>query len=148
VAFDRTNERDQRIAKVVGTDPEQGFARWLEHLRTELSLPCDVTGSEDFDWEEPYLFGQRSKAEYRKLRKTQPSYQDIFTLESVEEAAAPDWVDDPEELGAVVSRKSDGRGFLLALGILRTVESGPANRQLLEDYSYWLVSNRGGPRGA
>jgi hypothetical protein len=143
-----TNERDQRIAAVVGTDPEQGFPRWLEHLRTEFALPCEVTGRVDFAWEEPYLFGQRSKAEYRKLWKTQPSYQDVFVLQSIEDLAAPEWVDDPEELGATVKRTSDGREFLLALGTLQTVENGTTNHQLLEDYAHWLVNYRGGLQGA
>jgi hypothetical protein len=145
---DTTNERDQRIAAVVGPDPEQAFARWLEHLRTECDLPCEVTGRVDFDWEEPYLLGQHSKAEYRKLRKTRPSYQDVYVLKSIEDLAAPDWVDDPEELGAIVQRKSDGRGFLLALGILQTVENGTTNHELLDDYAYWLTKHRGGPQGA
>ncbi|MGZ8791418.1 MAG: hypothetical protein ACXW4P_24690 [Thermoanaerobaculia bacterium] len=39
-------------------------------------------------------------------------------------------------------RKSDGRHFLLGLSELRTVEENTPNRQLLEDYSSWIVNSR------
>ena len=27
----------------------------FEHLKANLQLPCEVTGTEDFRWEEPYV---------------------------------------------------------------------------------------------
>lgn len=136
------DEQDRRIAEIVGDDDDLGFERWLAHLRAKLSLPCEVTGSEDFQWEEPYVLGVYDRAEYRRLRKTQPSYRDVFILESIEEEADGRWAMFEEDLGGNVRRKSDGRRFLLGLSELRAVDENTPNRQLLEDYSSWIVNYR------
>ena len=72
-----------RMDAVVG-DHGQGFDQSIQrvfaHLKANLQLPCEVTGSEDFRWEEPYVIGGWSQAEYRKLKKTQPSHTDRFEL--------------------------------------------------------------------
>ena len=83
--FDAQNARTKTI---VGDDEDQSFEqaieRFYQHLTESLQLPCDVTGIEDFDWEEYYVLGPGDYAEYNKLRKTQPSYQDIFELLAIE----------------------------------------------------------------
>jgi hypothetical protein len=136
-------EQDRRIAEVVGDDEgDRATARWLAHLKANLILPCEVTGSEDFQWEEPYVLGALSQADYRRLRKTQPSHRDVFVLESVEDEADPDWAMFAEDLGDNARRKTDGRKFLLGLSELRAVEEKTANAQMLDDYSCWLVNNR------
>ena len=40
----------RRIDAIIGDedDPSKGAEIWLDHLRTHLALPCDVTGEEDF----------------------------------------------------------------------------------------------------
>jgi hypothetical protein len=81
--------------------------------------------------------GAWSAAEYRRLRKTQPSYKDVFALESLEESTSPEWAISFD--GANVRRKSDNACFLLRLSELRAVATRPA-WQALDDYTCWLVN--------
>jgi hypothetical protein len=134
--------RDRRIAEIIGDHDDLGVERWLIHLRAKLSLPCEVSGSEDFQWEEPYVLGVYDRTEYHRLRKTQPSYRDVFVLESIEDETDGQWAMFVEDLGGNVRRKSDGKRFLLGLSELRAVDENTPNRQLLEDYSSWLVNYR------
>lgn len=133
----------RRIDEIIGeADESEGAAVWLKHLRDNLALPCDVTGADDFQWEEPYVLGVADAAEYRRLCRRQPSYRDIFTLERIEpDAADSEWAMHCEDLGAYVTRKSDGRPFVLGLSELEAVDH-ERNAQLLQDYSVWFVNYR------
>jgi len=124
--------------------PVRAFARprWLEHLAASLDLPCEVTGIEDFRWEEIYVFGPGSKKEYDKLKRTQPSYTDRYDLLSIGMATRPDWMMFPDDIAAHVRRRSDGREFTLGLSELEATTDGTAEHQLLDDYSVWFVNNR------
>jgi hypothetical protein len=137
-------ESFRRIDAIIGDEDDPGKATevWFHHLRANLALPCDVTGVEDFRWEEPYVLGVGDAREYRRLCRQQPSYRDVFTLESIEAAAADsEWSLHHDDLGARVIRKSDSRPFLLGLSELRAVDH-EQNAQLLQDYSVWLVNYR------
>ena len=46
------------------------MGRFLKHLKANLQLPCEVKGTEDFKWEEPYIFGPWSREEYAELKGT------------------------------------------------------------------------------
>jgi hypothetical protein len=134
----------RRIDEIIGDvdDESKGAELWVEHLRENLTLPCDVTGVEDFRWEEPYVLGVADPAEYRRLCRQQPSYRDIFTLERIQrDAADSEWPLHGEDLGACVTRKSDGRLFVLGLSELTAVDH-ERNAQLLQDYSVWLTNYR------
>ena len=53
----KLDNQDQRIATIFGTQdvPEvntETLEHYLDHLRQHLALPCQLTGIEDFDWEE------------------------------------------------------------------------------------------------
>ena len=53
----KLDKQDQRIATIFGTQevPEvdtDTLERYLDHLKQHLALPCQLTGIEDFDWEE------------------------------------------------------------------------------------------------
>ena len=142
--FDAQNARTKTI---VGDGEDQSFEqaieRFYQHLTESLQLPCDVTGIEDFDWEEYYVLGPGDYAEYNKLRKTQPSYQDIFELLAIEKETGSEWMMFlGEDLAARVQRKSDGVAFHLGLAEIETVERGSLNHQLLYDYAVWFVNNR------
>ena len=66
---------EKRIHAILGDDNErtmQNASRYQSHLLKNLSLPVIVTGTEDFPWEEPYVFGGWSQREYEKLKKTNP----------------------------------------------------------------------------
>ena len=135
--FDAQNARTKTI---VGDDEDQSFEqtieRFYQHLTESLQLPCDVTGIEDFDWEEYYVLGPGDYAEYNKLRKTQPSYQDIFELLAIEKETGSEWMMFlGEDLAARVQRKSDEVAFHLGLAEIETVERGSLNHQLLYDYA-------------
>ena len=134
----------RRIDALIGEedDPAKAAAIWLRHLRANLELPCDVTGVDDFRWEEPYVLGVGDAREYRRLCRRQPSYLDVFTLERIEaDAADSEWPLHQDDLGARVIRKSDSRPFVLGLSELKAVDH-ERNEQLLHDYSIWLANYR------
>lgn len=138
------DESFRRIEALIGDedDPTKGAAIWLDHLRANLALPCDVTGVEDFRWEEPYVLGGDDPREYKRLCKRQPSYEDVFVLERIEaDASDSEWAMDPGDLGAQVVRKSDGKSFILGLSELEAVDH-KRNAQLLQDYSVWFADSR------
>lgn len=123
-------------------DPEKAAQVWLRYLCDHLALPCDVTGIEDFRWEEPYFLGSGDPAEYRRLCRRQPSYRDVFTLERIEsDASDSEWPLHGDDLGARVTRKSDGRPFLLGLSELTAVDH-ERNAELLQDFSVWHANYR------
>jgi len=65
--------------------------RYFTHLKSNLTFPCHLTGIEDFPWEERYVFGYGSEAEYEKLKKKQPSYTDTFNLLNLDEEVNEDY---------------------------------------------------------
>lgn len=104
----------------------------LEEL---LCLPICVTGIEDFDWEEYYALGPGDKDEYMQLKKTQPSYTDIFEMLGFEEH-----VDDMYGLFINVRRLSDKKKFILPLADLKVVEKRSEVAEIINDYSVWKVN--------
>ena len=116
----KENAQDERIAAILGghadSDFDEAHGVFYEHLKTHLSLPCEVTGIEDFHWEEFYVFGPGDQKEYRQLRKTQPSFRDRYTLLAIGREGASAWMlFAGEDLVAHVRRLSDGKEFYLGL---------------------------------
>ena len=143
----RQNTQDARIEKIVGDDDERTFDdcvhRFFEHLKSNLQLPCVVTGIEDFRWEEFYVIGPGDRKEYDQLRKDQPSYQDKYDLLSIDKEGWSEWMlFSDEDLVAHVRRQSDGKEFDLGLAELDAVNKKSKNYQLLRDYAVWFVNNR------
>lgn len=141
------NEQYKRIDAILGVSMEQGFVAavkvYFEHLRRSLTLPCEVTGYEDFRWEEPYVIGGWSRKEYDRLRKNQPSYRDRFELVKIEIGAFSEWMlFSGEDIAAHVVRKSDKKKFVLVLAELKVVDKKSPNYQVLNDYSVFLVNYR------
>ncbi len=139
--------QEARIDAIFGNEQERSFEaaieRFYQYLLRSLKLPCDVTGIEDFRWEEYYVLGPGDEGEYEKLCKTQPSYQDTFELLSIEKEVFGEWMMfDGEDLAAFVRRKSDGKQFYLGLAEIEAVEQDSQNYQLLDDYSVWFVNSR------
>ena len=138
----KLDKQDQRIATIFGTPdvPEvdtETLERYLDHLQQHLALPCQLTGIEDFDWEEYYVIGPGSKAEHERLRKTRPSYMDTYELLSFEEEVDPD-----DGILVHVRRVSDKKTFLLPLANLEATQKKSPQYQLLEDYAVWFVNWR------
>ncbi|MFH1264593.1 MAG: hypothetical protein ABIK89_02625 [Planctomycetota bacterium] len=139
--------QDARIGAIIGDDDESTFddcvASFFDHLTTALRLPCDVTGIEDFRWEEYYVLGPGDPKEHEQLRKNQPSYEDTFELLAIEEDVVSDWMMyHGEDLAGHVRRKSDGKEFYLGLAEIEAVDKKSTNYQLLDDYAVWFVNNR------
>jgi len=111
---------------------------YLKYLKTHVELPCQLTGIEDFEWEERYVFGFGSKKEYEELKKTQPSYKDKFNLIKF----VDDIDDEYDGIFVHVQRVSDKRKFVLPLADLKSTDRKSKNYQLLDDYSVWFVNIR------
>jgi hypothetical protein len=139
--------QDSRIRAVLGDDEkpvsEETVKRFYEHLKKNLRLPFEVTGSEDFRSEKYYVIGPGDAEEYKRLKKTQPSYKDRYDLLEIDPEAESEWMlFAGEDMGALVRRKSDGRQFCLGLAELEASDRKSANYQLLDDYAVWFVNNR------
>jgi hypothetical protein len=143
----RMDAQDARIAAIVGDDEEstfdQGVDKFYHHLKSSLQLPCDVTGTEDFRWEEFYVIGPGDPKEHDRLRQTQPSYLDTFELLAIEKDICSEWMMfHDEDLAAYVRRKSDGKEFHLGLAEIKAVAKKSKNYQLLDDFAVWFVNSR------
>lgn len=139
--------QDARIEAIIGdyeeTSFEEGNDKFFEHLQASLKIPCDVTGIEDFRWEERYVIGPGDPQEYAELRKERPSYQDKFELLAIEQGVVSEWMMFyDEDIAAHVRRKSDGKEFYLGLAEIKPVGKKSANRRLMNDYAVWFVNNR------
>jgi len=139
--------QDKRIAAILKENEDLDFDEavkvFYEYLMSNLSLPCEVTGIEDFGWEEIYVFSPGDKEEYDHLKKTQPSYTDQYELLGIDCEAKSEWMLFWEEdIGAHVRRISDGKKFLLGLSELKATDKKSKNYQLLDDYCFWFVNNR------
>ena len=136
----KITDQERRIQTILGDredlDFQEGIGVFYEYLKTHLQLPCEVTGIEDFQWEERYVIGGWDESEYEALKKTQPSYRDRYELLSIEQGPISAWMLIPgEDLAAHVRRKSDGKKFCLGLSELRATDKESPNRQLLADFA-------------
>jgi hypothetical protein len=121
---------------------EKALNVFFQHLKANLQFPGEVTGIEDFRWEEPYVLGGWSQEEYKRLKKTQPSYTDKYELLDIKRGWRSEWMMFEEDIVAHVRRKSDGEEFDLGLAELRATDKKSSNFQLVDDYAVWLVNNR------
>jgi hypothetical protein len=94
-----------------------------------------LTGREDFQWEEKYVFGIGDQAEYEKLKKTHPSYTDEYELLDLSAD-----ITEEHDLLAIVKRISDGKSFEIGLSWLTTKPEKGKDYQLLDDFATWVVN--------
>jgi hypothetical protein len=135
-------KQEKRIIVILGTKKldvtRKTLSTYLKYLKNHVETPCQLTGIEDFEWEEAYVFGFGSKREYQELKKTQPSYTDKFNL--------IDFIDDIDDeydgIFVNVQRLSDKKQFILPIADLKSTDKKSKNYQLLDDYSVWFVNNR------
>jgi hypothetical protein len=134
------DEQDKRIEQILGhfdiDVSEESSLRYMDYLKRNIEFPCQLTGIEDFYWEEYYVFGPGNKKEYEKLKKQQPSYTDIFSLIGFEND-----LDENNGILVKVERLSDKKKFILPLADLKSTDMESKNYQLLDDYSVWFVNN-------
>lgn len=134
------DEQEQRIALIFGMEDVPNVSdgtlqTYCEYLKSKLDNACEMTGIEDFRWEEYYIIGPGSKKEHDRLRKTRPSYLDTFKLIKFE-----DEIDENIGLLVKVRRTSDKKQFVLPLADLKATDEKHSNYQLLNDYSVWFVN--------
>jgi hypothetical protein len=140
--MDKYEKQEKRIAGILGTKKldvtRKTLSTYLKYLKNHVENPCQVTGIEDFEWEEAYVFGFGSKRECQELKKIQPSYTDKFNLIDF----IGDIDDECDGIFVNVQRLSDKKQFVLPLADLKSTDRKSKNYQLLDDYSVWFVNNR------
>ena len=143
----KRDDQDERILNILGNadnmDWDNSVDTFYKYLKANLSLPCEVTGIEDFRWEEIYVFGPGNQTEYEHLKEDNPSYTDTYTLLKIIRQTDSEWaMCYDEDLGACVRRISDGKKFILGLSELEAIDDTSPNAQMLDDYSVWFVNSR------
>lgn len=108
---------------------------YRSYIQKNIIFPCELTGREDFGWEEIYIFGPGDKEEYAELKKSQPSYTDIYTFMSFD-----DQIEEDDGLMVKVKRISDYKQFVLPLADLKVTDVNSPNHQLVHDYAVWFVN--------
>ena len=127
---------ERRIHAVLGDDAErnsESARRYRKYLKKHLTLPIQVTGIEDFSWEEPYVLGGWDQEEYTELKKAKPSYKDEFDLLDILDT-------EDDDLIAKIRRVSDGKIFHMELSWLRCTDKKSPEYATLNDYSIWYVN--------
>ncbi len=108
---------------------------YFKYLKDNIELPLIMTWIEDFYWEEKYVFWYWDSKEYKELKKTNPSYTDIFEFIEFEELE-----DYSEQIFVKVRRKKDKKKFIIKLDQLKSIDKKSKNYQLLNDYVTWFVN--------
>ncbi len=71
--MDEFEKQEKRIIAILGTKKldvtRKTLKTYLEYLKRHVDMPCQITGIEDFEWEERYVFGFGSKREYEELKR-------------------------------------------------------------------------------
>lgn len=139
--FDKTSDEERRVMKIIGDEnldiTLDKLEKYRDYLIENLDFSTVITGTEDFPWEEKYVFGYGSKEEYKRLKKTRPSYRDLYKIFQIEEE-----IDEHVGLIVKVKRLSDRKFFQLPLADLEANDEKSAAYQLLDDYSFWFVNWR------
>ncbi|MEG4849359.1 calcium-binding protein [Microcoleus sp. B5-D4] len=134
-----TKQFETKISKILASknidSTLKNSVKYLEYIKQNIQLPCHVTGIEEFEWEEEYTMGYGSKKEYARLKKTQASYTDRFTINRLD-----DFVIQEEGIFVEVQRVSDRQKFMLPLFELESVDASSPNNQLLDDYAVWCIN--------
>ena len=131
-----------KTEKNLGFKPSYSFRKklklYLQYLKKQIKLPCYVTASDEFAWEEEYLLSSGRKKEYEKQKINNPSHQDTFEI-----LGFADKFDEEYGLQVQVRRVSDEKLFTLDLADLECTDEESDNYQLIEDYSIWFLSSAG-----
>ena len=125
------DQQRQRLADIFGTEgvpavKTETLERYLDHLKQHLELPCQLTGIEDFPWEEIYIIGPGDKEEHEELCQTQPSYLDTYELLSFGD------ITPRSGIRVNVQRVSDKKTFVLPLSDLKATDKKSQNYELLD----------------
>ena len=137
--MNKDKAQEIRFEHILGEDnlnvSYKSLVMYRTHIQINIEFPCELTGREDFQWEEIYVFGLGDKNEYTELKKTQPSYADTYTFMSFD-----DKIDDNNGLIVKVKRLSDNKQFVLPLADLKVTDNTTPNHELVHDYAVWYVN--------
>ena len=140
--MDKNFKNQEKRIDAIFQDKTEDLSKRLEtikiykkYLDQNLSYPIELTGIEDFSWEEFYILGPGSQKEYEKLKKSNPSYTDTFNLEKIDER-----YDEYRGLIAKIIRTTDKKRFQILLCDLKSTNKKSNNYKLLDDYSVWSVN--------
>lgn len=136
---EKSNEQEQRIAQILGSDDLtvtlKSLTMYRDYLRRNLDTPCIMTGIEGFPWNREPVFDYNDGIEDEALRKKQPSSTDIYELKRFE-----DLIDEVHGILVKVKRVHDNQRFILDLASLKGVDQTSKNYMLLDDYLAWFVN--------
>ena len=134
-----SKSQDARIEQILVEDnlgvSDESLKMFRSYLQENIVIPCELTGIEDFRWEEFYILGPGDKKEYEELKKTRPSYQDVYKFISFD-----DQIEGMEGLMVKVKRISDRKQFVLPLADMKATDKKSPNYQFLDDYAVWFVN--------
>jgi hypothetical protein len=137
--MEKSNEQEQRITEILGTDnlavTLKTLTLYRDYLRKNLDTPCIMTGIEGFPWKEAAVLDYDDKTQSEALKKKQPSRTDIYELKRFE-----DLIDEVHGILVKVKRVNDNQRFILDLVSLKGVDQTSKNYTLLDEYSVWFVN--------
>jgi|SRR3989338_201746 len=126
---------EKQIDEILGADNERNLKnanRYLDYLKEILNLPCLLTGTEDFPWEEPYILGGWDHKEYDEKKKTMPSYKDQYELIKLL-PPSPRY----DDVMAKVKRLKDSKIFEIGLSWLKCLDRKHPNYKVIDTYGMW-----------
>jgi hypothetical protein len=126
---------DQILGEVNLNVSDESLEVYRSYIQKNIVIPCELTGIDNFRWEEYYIFGPGDKNAYEDLKKTLPSSQDVYTFISFD-----DQIEDMDGLMVKVTRISDRKQFVLPLADLKATDKNSPNYQLIDDYAVWFVN--------
>lgn len=132
------DEQEKRILEILGEECEKNdnnFQKYYSYLKENITIPCILTGIEDFPWEEKYVLVGWDQKEYEELKKDNPSYTDEFELIEIFEHVSGE-----DDIFIKAKRLKDKKIFKLELSWLKCTVSKNENYKLLLDYSVWQVN--------
>lgn len=109
--------------------------KYLEYLQQKMIIPCNVTGREEFPWEQEYLRIPGKRREYEKLKKTKPSHSQLFQIVRLRDSVSKN-----EGILVDVQRLNDKQTFILPLVDLEPIDESSPNNQFFEDYTLWFIN--------
>ena len=137
--MNESKAQEIRYEHILGEDnlnvSDKSLMEYRSYIQDNIVFPCELTGREDFRWEEFYIFGPGDKNEYAELKKTQPSYTDTYTFMSFD-----DQIEDMDGLMVKVKRISDHKQFVLPLTDLKVIDNNSPNHLLVHDYAVWYAN--------
>jgi hypothetical protein len=141
ISRDLIKRYEKIIIKILPADNqsvnEESQRVFYNHLENKLKKLIELTGTEDFAWEEKYILGGWSRTEYEELKKTNPSFTDKFLFIKLSEKIA-----NRQGIIIKVQRISDNKLFFIPLADLKCFDKNNENSELVDAYSFWMTNYR------